>query len=486
MTPSPVGYVSDAAAIAQVVHDLIEGARSSIVLQMYMFAGNGETEMLRRRDGVFPYAHTVARWLIDRRARSPELPIAVVLDTQTIDDRRFTRNGAGAPLARELLAGAGIPVLHANLFGTRFDARRRFPPGAQLHDGRWRAVPAEAFGRAQQRWQTWHNVEDHRKNLVIDEGAWGAVTSHNFLDVAADWHENLFVVGAPAAGALWDQARAALAAALALPQRLSAAQRERGAELAARPPATPRTPAPLPRSPIVEPLRALGDPAAIPAPRPAAARVLSTSEIRPRLVAALAAAEPGDRIRAASTWFSDRELLEAFVAAAGRGADVQLLTDDLHGLPLGAIPAWFVRRLANLRVVDRARSLRRAGFELRIHPSASGRMMHLKTAALLGRRGRTLIGGQANYTPNSFSGAWLETGLAITDTVHASAEHVNAVPAEHEHEHVHVHADHVIAAFLAQFDQLWRAAAPPRPAPPPVRAAHRALLSLVEKTVFQF
>ena len=48
-----------------------------------------------------------------------------------------------------------------------------------------------------------------------------------------------------------------------------------------------------------------------------------------------------------------------------------------------AIPSWFVRRLANLRVIDRARSLRRAGFELRIHPSSSGRMMHLKTAAFL-------------------------------------------------------------------------------------------------------
>jgi phosphatidylserine/phosphatidylglycerophosphate/cardiolipin synthase-like enzyme len=469
--PSPIGYVSDAAAIAQVIRDLIEGARSSIVLQMYMFAGNGETEMLRRREGVFPYAHTVARWLIERRARSPELPIAVVLDTQTIDDARLTQNGAGAPLARALLAEAGIPVLHANLFGTRFDARRRFPPGARLHDGHWRGVPAEAFGRAQQRWQTWHNVEDHRKNLVIDEGAWGAVTSHNFIDVAADWHENLFVVGAPAAGALWGQARAALAAALELPQRLSAEQRARVTELAARPaaaaPATAAT-ARLPRSPITPELRALGDPAAIPEPRPAAVCVLATSEIRPRLVAALAAAEPGDRIRAASTWFSDRELLDAFVAAAERGADVQLLTDDLHGLPLGAIPSWFVRRLANLRVIDRARGIRRAGFELRIHPSASGRMMHLKTAAILGRRGRTLIGGQANYTPNSFSGAWLETGLAIT-----GADHANGV-------------DHVIDAFLAQLDPLWRAAAPPRPAAPLAGAAHRALLSLVEKTVFRF
>jgi hypothetical protein len=105
--------------------------------------------------------------------------------------------------------------------------------------------------------------------------------------------------------------------------------------------------------------------------------------------------------------------------------------------------------------------------------------MHLKTAAILGRRGRTLIGGQANYTPNSFSGAWLETGLAITGAGgdRVGTDPVSADPAS---------ADPVIAAFLAQFDSLWRAAAPPRPAPPPVRAVHRALLSLVEKTVFRF
>ena len=96
-----------------------------------------------------------------------------------------------------------------------------------------------------------------------------------------------------------------------------------------------------------------------------------------------------------------------------------------------------MHRLANLRVIDRARGIRRAGFELRIHPSASGRMMHLKTAAFLGHCGRAPTGGQANYTPNSFSGAWLETGLAITG------------------------ADRVIA-FLAQLAPLGRAAAPPR------------------------
>jgi phosphatidylserine/phosphatidylglycerophosphate/cardiolipin synthase-like enzyme len=458
--PSPVGYVADAAAIAQTFRDLIEAARSSIVLQMYMFAGNGETEALRRREGVFPYARTVAEWLVARRERSPELDIVVVLDTQTLDDARWTRNKAG-PLTRQLLERAGIPVLHANLFGTAFDRSRRFPPAARLHHGeRWRAVPEEAYGRKQQRWQTWHNVEDHRKNLVIDEGAWAAVTSHNFLDVAADWHENLFLVGAPAAGDVWEQARAAIVAALELPQRLDAASRARVAALAERGP-PPSPPRPLERTEPVAALRALGDPAAVGTTRDAPVEVLTTHEIRPRLIESLRAAGPGDRVRAASAWFSDSELLDAFAAAAEQGAEVAILIDDLVSLPLDAVDAWFVQKLANLRVIERARAIAGPRFELRIHPSARGQMMHLKTAAFVGRGGAYLVGGQANYTPNSFSGAWLETGLVVQDRA-------------------------VTEAFLAQFAARWDVSSPPPRGGAPGRHARRALLWLVERTLFRF
>ncbi len=454
---APVGYVADAAAIAQTIHDLIASARRSIVLQMYMFAGNGETEMLRERPGAFAYAHTVAGWLVERKRRAPELDIVVVLDTQTIDDPRHTRRRHG-PFARHVLAGAGITVLHANLFGTRFDPTRRFPRAARLHDGRYRDVPVARYGRAQQRWQTWHNVEDHRKNLVIDEGAWAAVTSHNFLDVAADWHENLFLVGAPAAGAVWRQASASIAAAFELPQAASEVQRARALALAARPAA--RAGHALARS--VQPaLGALGAPGAAGAVAAGAREVLETREIRPRLVEALAGAGAGDRVRAASAWFSDLPLLDELAGAARRGADVQILVDDLAALPVGRVPSWFIRSLANARVTERARTLAGPGFELRVHPSAGGRMMHLKTAAFLGRTRRFLIGGQANYTPNSFNGAWLETGLVIED-------------------------DAAVEAFLAQFQPLWDASAPPRRSTPPARWLRAALLWLIERTVFTF
>ncbi len=455
---SPAAYVGDAATILQTIHDLIFAAKSSIVLQMYMFAGNGETEMLQRREGAFPYARLVADWLIERR---DELDIVVVLDTQTIDRVELTRNRSGV-LTRERLAAAGITVLHANLFGTRFDSARRFPPGARLHDGRYRATGAASYGRAQQRWQTWHNVEDHRKNVVIDEGSWAAVTSHNFIDVASRWHENLFLVGAPAAGAIWDQARHAITRALELPQRASPAQRERATALAARSAATAATPIlRIAPGPDLAPLSL--DPTATrapPAETSCAVEVLQTLEIRPRLVEALAAARPGDEIRAASAWFSDLPLLETFIAAARRGVRVRLLVDDLAALAVDRVSSWAIRALANFRVTERAREVVLSTFELRVHPSANERMMHLKTCAFLGAR-RLLIGGQANYTPNSFNGAWHETDVVIEGSA-------------------------VVDAYLAQFSELWARSHPPSALAIHDRLLRRACLWGVEKTVFTF
>ena len=55
--------------------------------------------------------------------------------------------------------------------------------------------------------------------------------------------------------------------------------------------------------------------------------------------------------------------------------------------------------------------------------------MHLKTVVRLGPQS-LLIGGQANFTPNSFSGAYLETDLETRSSS-------------------------VIAAFTAHFERLW-------------------------------
>ena len=60
--------------------------------------------------------------------------------------------------------------------------------------------------------------------------------------------------------------------------------------------------------------------------------------------------------------------------------------------------------------------------------------MHLKTAGFVGTT-RFLIGGQANYTPNTFSGAWLDTALKVEN-------------------------DAAVEAFLSQFSGCGRCRSP--------------------------
>jgi phosphatidylserine/phosphatidylglycerophosphate/cardiolipin synthase-like enzyme len=154
------------------------------------------------------------------------------------------------------------------------------------------------------------------------------------------------------------------------------------------------------------------------------------------------------------------ELFDAFHAAALRGVRVRILIDDLHALALGKVGGWFVRQLANQRVVARARRTLASGLEMRVHSSKHGRMMHLKCAGFASQV-PYLIGGQANYTPNSFSGAWLETVVRV------------------EGREVH-------EAFCVQFEDLWHASQPPDDAAWPIRVGRSALLEAVERTVFRF
>jgi phosphatidylserine/phosphatidylglycerophosphate/cardiolipin synthase-like enzyme len=389
---------------------------------MYLFASDGHLSLVRPRPGSFPHAEVVAGWLLEKRRHSPEVTIAVLLDTNTPDDpRRVQRPGQ---LVRHTLEQAGIAVLNANLFRTRFDRASLFPPAKAFHRD-WRdADPADWVAR-QYRWQALHNVEDHRKNLVIDQGAWGAVTSHNLIDAAACWHENLLAVGGAAARSLWRQVSDALACALEIPQRIDPAQRARLQALLARAPGRPRPWRPLPAAPELAALA----PEAMPFRRPldfqpAPVRVLGSTEIRPRIERALERAGPHDEVLVASAYFSDFAVLRALEAAAGRGARVRILVDDIAGLPLGPVAGFLVHHLVNRRFLDEARHRHRRGLEVRVHDSRAGQLMHLKTVAVRGGYS-CLIAGQANMTPNSFNGAWCETDLEIEDRrlVDVFAEH---------------------------------------------------------------
>ena len=220
-------YVATPEQRADALKSLIEEAQESICLQMYLLAGNEELTTLCSRPNMPPWSHTFAQWLIDKQQQNPDMPIVVILDTQTPDQAHRTRGRRG-PLTRHVLEDAGVIVLNANLFSTQFNPHPQLPlPGMMFHRTAWRHTPMDRWVAAQQRWQTLHNVEDHRKNLIIDAGRRAGVTSHNLIDIASDWHENLLIVDAPVARDIWRDAQITMAEALKLPQRINATQRRR-------------------------------------------------------------------------------------------------------------------------------------------------------------------------------------------------------------------------------------------------------------------
>jgi phosphatidylserine/phosphatidylglycerophosphate/cardiolipin synthase-like enzyme len=451
-----VAYLGDSRALLGACRDLIEAAEHSIVLQMYLFASDGDQTTLVPRGGTFPYADTVAGWLIEKKRRRPGVEIAVIVDSNTPADPRLTRRKGELP--RQRMARAGIPVLTANLFGTRFDPRRRPLPAMNFHLDHRRAPPAR-WVELQNRWQSLHNVEDHRKNLVIDRGRAGAVLSHNFFDAAHDWHENLLWLSGDASAQLWGVAARALRDALAIPQPLRPEVVSSLRRLAALDPIPPSDPL----APTLAPVEGFHSGLPIPTrlfpclPLDDGCRLVENEEIRPALLELIAGASPGEELLVATAYFSDLPVLEALAEAARRGVRVRVLIDSIHALPLPAPLGWLTRNLVNHRVLRRAEEIQRGHpdrFQLRVHESTGGAMMHLKTAARRGAR-PLLLGGQANYTPNSFSGAWLETDVLTGEPS-------------------------VIDAFADHFERLWSLPASRPLEPPRSRLRAAALTALLD------
>lgn len=427
---SQLGYLGDRHALLSAVYQLIFAAQHSIILQMYLFAASGDQTLLLPREGSFPYAHTVARWLRDKKRRDPQVIIVVILDTNTPDNPQRTRRKG--ELVRKQLEDAGVIVLHANLFQVEFARHRRLLPAMNFHLHHHK-VSAQDFVAQQNRWQSLHNVEDHRKNLVIDGGRAGLVTSHNFFDPAYDWHENMFWLVGDVAHKLWQTAIRALQAAIELPYTWKEGNREQLQRLLQEdvsatvginhevlcPRKIPIADYPIPWEDVPHALTAL-----TPDPH---CKLLDTKQIRDRICALIDDAEAGEEVLIATAYFSDRGLLAQLEQALLRGVSVRVLWDSLAALPLPAIPAWLTQHLVNHLVLVDAKDLQLRfadRFQVRIHSSRHGQMMHLKTIAKQGRRPR-LIGGQANFTPNSFCGAYLETDIETesAQVVSAFASH---------------------------------------------------------------
>ncbi|WP_437769054.1 LysE family transporter [Sorangium sp. So ce281] len=117
-----------------------------------LYPTDGDQTTLLPRPGAFPYADTVADWLIAKKRARPDVTVVVLLDSNTPANPALTRR-RGA-LVRRRLADAGVLVLNACLFGARFDRRRRLLPRMNFHLDHARVrVPIEDWVERQNRWQ---------------------------------------------------------------------------------------------------------------------------------------------------------------------------------------------------------------------------------------------------------------------------------------------------------------------------------------------
>ena len=83
MSASGLAYVTDSHAIFAACRDLVHAAEQCVVLQMYLFAANGHQTILNARSGAFAYADAMADVLIEKRRARPDVPIVVLLDSNT-------------------------------------------------------------------------------------------------------------------------------------------------------------------------------------------------------------------------------------------------------------------------------------------------------------------------------------------------------------------------------------------------------------------
>lgn len=127
-------------------------------------------------------------------------------------------------------------------------------------------------------------------------------------------------------------------------------------------------------------------------------------QIRPAILEVLSSAERGDSLRISLLLFSEPSLVDAVLAAHGRGASVRVILDPneaFYGVNCGgSLNASIVARLAD------------AGVEVRHYAVEPGQEMHMKLFVLERADGALIFGsGSSNWTQSDMWRNWEVTGL---------------------------------------------------------------------------
>ncbi|MGM0534624.1 MAG: phospholipase D family protein [Pseudomonadota bacterium] len=351
---------------------LIGQARRLVVLDMFLFndfAGAADGEGFR------PLSAQVTGALVEQRRRHPGLDVVVITDPLN------TLYGGLALDHLQVLRDAGIRVVITDL--------NRLRASNPLWSGGWHLGPRwlgnsrdggwlpNALGPGRVPLRSYlallNFTANHRKTLVVDHGAgWaGLVTSANPHD-ASSLHGNV---------ALRFEGAAAL--------DLLASERPVAGWSGVR----------------------LGGPTApgngdVPRGQ-ARLQVLTEAAIRDALLGAIHASGEGDRLDIAVFYLAHRGVIDALVAARGRGAVLRVLLDpnrDAFGLEKGGIPNRPV-----------ARELHEAGIDVRWCASR-GEQCHskllLRRPAEPGGEAELLL-GSANFTRRNLDDLNLETSVRL-------------------------------------------------------------------------
>ncbi len=399
---------------------LIQKAEKNIILQMYLLSGSGELATLKPVENTFPWAHTVAKLLVEKKKNFPDINILVILDTQTIENPSRTYKKK-YPLARHILEEGGISVISASLKETLYNEKRGFPAAAAFHrnwicESSEKQFSKQEWAYRQNIWQTLQNTEDHRKNIVIDSGRAGIMFSHNIIDQAYQWHENTFLLRGKHSMHLWKLALESAKNAFSLPVSFSEEDIKIKKWI-------------LEENDLFDKeIYYINNTYKVSAECGENRLLASGPEIHKEILNEIQNAEKYgvQEILAASAYFSDPVTLAA-LTEAGKKCKVRILADNCHALPLNYILGIILRNTVNLFCIDHCRKTEY--IRLRLFPSSPKEMMHCKAIVFIGRE-NTLIAGQANFTPNSFSGAWLETSIFVKDR-------------------------NIINQFIKQFESFW-------------------------------
>lgn len=357
-------------AIFDAAFALIDGARQLIVADMFLFNDwqGPVPETTRALSG------ELTERLIAARRAHPGIEIVVITDPVNT-----LYGGIEAPHF-EALRAAGVRVVVTDLTELR-DSNVLYSPFWRVFfqpfgNARGRLLP-NPIGPGRVSLRTYLALlnfkANHRKTLVADrDGALvGLVSSANPHDASSAHRNAAIIFDGPAARDLLQTENAVLAFSGAEPVDLSR--------------------------------WTLAAPAVLDAP--VTVQVVTEGAIEAAVLAALERAGMGDRIDLMMFYLSDRDVIDALLAAQARGATLRVLLDpnkDAFGREKNGVPNRPV-----------ARRLRDAGIDVRWCDS-HGEQCHAKM--LLVRDGggaTTLISGSANFTRRNLDDFNLETDVVV-------------------------------------------------------------------------